>query len=131
MTPTAIGIHQPLAGLAVASDNKNDLSTYRRPDRNPDHHARIVLESDLVDGGAVSLCDPQIAVATAIGQVNHFVAVRTDRGGLRLTGLSRDPDCISRVFRGRSGGGKFPDVGLNPNLAGHDLATAGGVRFHI
>ena len=90
-----------------------------------------MLEGQLADTRAVGLGDPQIAVASTVGQIDQLRAVRANRRCLRNSGLLRDSFGRARVVGRRGGHRKTPDVGLDTYTARHNPSRLVDVGFGI
>ena len=71
--------HSDAISRGSAGGKSNELSI-RRPDGNSHHHARIFFESDLARAARRQRQHPQIAVASTVGQIGHFVICRIEGG---------------------------------------------------
>ena len=117
--------------IPAACQDEHDFISRRRPHGNAHRDCRIPLERDLTNAGTVGPGDPQVAVAAAVGQVDHLRFIRTHRRGLRLAGLVCDANAAARVLRRRPVDRKFPDVRLHADSAGRQPAGRVHVGLHV
>ena len=133
MRITAIAVDYPLVYIpcrAATIDVRNVLPV-RRPHRNSQSDARILLERELPGFPCFWLQDPEISVASTITEIDNLAIIRRNRRCLYGSGLMRDLDTAPHIVLRRSVHGILPDVELHPIAAGDHIALAVHIRRYV